>query len=144
MRSPATVVFALLTCGCLTLTPEGARVQVYQASLDGPPEKRDMPAGCQKLSTLGEDRFSESMIEGQADPYRRQRNTTGGSGGNILLVLMQQTSPRTNPECPKGVPIGDCPGISGAWYKVVFESYDCTPDALKALPPPQRPKAPGK
>ena len=64
---------------------------------------------------------------------RRQRNDVGGSGGNILLVLKQQTSPRTNPECPKGVPIGDCPGLSGAWYRVVFESYDCTPDALRAL-----------
>ena len=78
MRWPTFVVLALLAGGCLALTPEGARVKVYQA-------------------------------------------------------LKQQTSPRTNPECPKGVPIGDCPWLSGAWYRVVFESYDCTPDALRAL-----------
>ena len=142
MRWPTSVIFALLTCGCLTLTPEGARVKVYQAPFDGPPAKREMPDGCRKVAALGEDRFSESMIEGQADPYRRQRNDVGGSGGNILLVLKQQTSPRTSPECPKGVPIGDCPGLSGAWYRVVFESYDCTPDGLRALPPQKNPKAP--
>jgi hypothetical protein len=137
MRWPIVVVSVLLMSGCLTLTPEGARVAVYKAPLDGPPAKREMPDGCRKISGLGEDRFSETEIEGQADPYRRQRNTVGGAGGNVLLVLMQQTSPRVSTDCPKGAPIGDCPGYSGASYKVVFESYECTPEALKILSTPK-------
>jgi len=138
------VAFALLTSACVTLTPEGARVAVYKAPLDGPPARREMPDGCRKMATLGEDRFSEQMIEGQADPYRLQRNVVGGAGGNVLLVLMQQTSPRVDPECPKGAPIGDCPGYSGAWYKVVFESYACTPEALRLLPPLNTRKPPAR
>lgn len=133
MRRNALVVLALLASGCLALTTAGARVQVFQASLDQPPAKRMMPDGCRKVSALGEDRFSESQIEGQSDPFRRQRNAAGDSGSNILLVLKQETSPRTNVDCPRAVPINSCPGVSGAWYRVVFESYDCTPDALKAL-----------
>ena len=137
MRRPAAVVFVLLMSGCLALTPEGARVTVYKTPLDVSAASPVMPAGCRKISSLGEDRFSEMEIDGQADPFRRQRNTAGGTGGNILRVVTQQTSPRTSPECPKGVPIGDCPGYSGAWYKVVFENYECTPDALKLLSPPK-------
>jgi hypothetical protein len=56
----------------------------------------------------------------------------GGSGGNILVVLKQQTSPRTSPECPKGAD-RRLPGTFGCVVRVVFESYDCTPDALRAL-----------
>jgi len=133
MRWPTAIVSGLLAYGCVTLTPEGARVAVYKAQLSDPPATREMPAGCRKIGTLGQDRFSELEIEGQSDPYRERRNTVGSSGGNVLLVLMQQTSPRTNPECPNAVPIGDCAPYSGAWYKLVFESYDCTPDALRAL-----------
>src|SRR5262245_17937045 len=144
MRWSKIVFFALLTCGCRTLTPKGAGVAVYQASLDDPPAKREMPDGCRKVATVGEDRLSEATMEGQADPYRRQRNAVGDSGGNVLLVLRQQVTPRNFAECPKGMAIGDCPGHSGAEYKVAFESYECTPEALKALSTPKNPKAPGK
>ena len=102
-----------------------------------------MPDGCKKIADLGKDRFSEQMIEGQSDPYRRQRNEAGGGGGNILLVLMHETSARANPECPNGVPIGSCPGVSGAWYEVTFENYTCTPEAVKTLQA-QKPKMPSE
>ena len=140
MRWSKIAFFALLTCGCLTLTPKGAGVAVYQASLDDPPAKREMPDGCRKVATVGEDQLSEATMEGQADPYRRQRNVVGDAGGNVLLVLRHQVSPRNYAECPKGMAIGDCPGHSGAVYKVTFESYECTPEALKALAPPKNPK----
>jgi hypothetical protein len=133
MRWPAVVVLALVSGSCVTLTPQGAQVAVFRAQLDGPPAARALPDGCQKTGSLGEDRFSEQDLAGQADPYRRQRNAVGAAGGNVLLALMHQTSPRTNPDCPNSVPIRDCAGYSGAWYRVVFETYTCTPEALKLI-----------
>jgi hypothetical protein len=44
--------------------------------------------------------------------------------------------PRRNVDCPTALRITDCPGSSGAWLQVVFESYACTADALKTLSPP--------
>ena len=39
-------------------------------------------------------------------------------------------------------PITDCPPTEGAWYEVVIESYECTPEALRTLNAPRVPAAP--
>jgi hypothetical protein len=60
----------VLTCGCETLTPQGARVSVYRASLDGLPAQRAMPAGCRLLSKQPPVTMTELDIEGQAAEER--------------------------------------------------------------------------
>jgi hypothetical protein len=131
------LVLAVLTSGCATLTPDGARVLVYQAPLDGPPAKREMPAGCRLLNATPPVSLSELDLYGQHDPYRKQRNQGAAEGANALLVLTQQISTRRDFECPAALRITDCPGSSGAWFRVAFESYTCTPDALQTLAKPR-------
>ena len=131
------LLLVFLATGCATLTPDGARVVVYQAPLDAPPAKREMPAGCRLLNTTPPVSLTELDIYGQDDPYRLQRNQSAASGANALLVLMQQISTRRDFECPAGSRITDCPGTSGGWFRVVFESYACTPDALQTLAKPR-------
>jgi hypothetical protein len=77
--------------------------------------------------------MTELEMQGQKDPYRTERNQAGAAGANVLLVLLKQTVARHDFECPGSSPITDCPPSSGAWFRVVFESYACTPDALQAL-----------
>jgi len=116
--------------GCVTLTPRGAGVSVYRAPLDGPPSRRNMPGGCRLVASKPPIDMTELDIEGQNDPFRVQRNEAGAAGANALLVLSKVTVSRHDLECPTSSPITDCPPSFGAWYRVVFESYSCTPDAL--------------
>jgi len=120
-------------CGCVTLSPAGAHVSVYRAPLDAPPALRSLPEGCRRLSAKPPISMPELDLEGQKEPFRVERNETGEAGGNVLLVLTQVTRPRQDFECPASSPITDCPPSFGAWYRVVFESYACTPDALHTL-----------
>jgi hypothetical protein len=132
--------FLLVTfaCGCVTLTPEGARVSVYRAPLDGLPAQRSMPAGCRLLATTPPVPMTELDMEGQKDPFREERNRAGAAGANALLVLSRMTTSRHDSECPGSSPITDCPPSFGAWFRVVMESYACSADALGKLsmPPP--------
>ncbi|HJZ76331.1 MAG TPA: hypothetical protein VKE51_31565 [Vicinamibacterales bacterium] len=121
---------------CATLTPEGSRVSVFQAPLNAPPARRRMPSGCQLLFTRPAVSMTELDMEGQKDPFRRQRNQTGAAGGNALLVLSRMTISRHDPECPGASPITDCPPSFGAWFDVVIEAYSCPPDALHTLSTP--------
>ena len=124
---------AVFACGCVALTPQGARVSVYRAPLDGLPAQRSMPAGCRLLARKPPASMPELDIEGQKDPFRAERNDAGAAGGNALLVLSRMTVSRHDSECPGSSPITDCPPSFGAWFDVVVESYNCPPDALRTL-----------
>ena len=76
---------------------------------------------------------------GSNQPFRTQREEAASSGANALVVRTHQIYSRRNFDCPAASPITDCPGTSGAWFDVVFESYACPTDALQdlaALEPP--------
>jgi hypothetical protein len=108
-------------------------VYVYKASLDTAPANSRMPEGCRLLAEKPPVDMTELEIEGQKDPYRVLRNEAGAAGANALLVRSRVIIPRRNFECPSASRITDCPGSSGAWFRVVFETYACTPEALRDL-----------
>jgi hypothetical protein len=127
---------AVFACRCAALTPEGARVSVYRAALDGLPPQRSMPAECRLLGRKPPVLMTELDMEGQKDPFRMERNAAGAIGANALLVLSQMTVSRHDSECPGSSPITDCPPSFGAWFRVVIERYVCAPDALRTLSTP--------
>ena len=119
-------VVLILAAGCTAaLTQQGAGVAVY--------ENREMPSGCRLLNAKPAVYMTELEIYGQNDPYRVARNEAGAGGANALLVRSQVVVGRRSFDCPASSPITDCPGHSGAQYKVIFESYVCTADALRAI-----------
>jgi hypothetical protein len=126
-------LLAVLTCGCVTLTPAGAQVGVYRAQLRDPPAERNMPEGCQLLARKPPVWMTELDMEGQKDPFRPARNETATAGGNAVLVLSRMTISRRDWQCPASSPITDCPPNVGGWFRVVIESYTCTADALRQL-----------
>jgi len=121
-------------CACTAvLTPEAARVAVYEAPMDGAPAQRSMPEGCRLVTSSPSDTMTELDLEGQKDPLRRYRNDAAAAGANALLMLKRKIVSRQDSECPASSPITDCPPGFGAWFRVVIESYACTPQALDAL-----------
>jgi hypothetical protein len=135
------LVLAVWVSGCAPLTPQGKGVSVYTASLDALPAERTLPDGCSLLSRRPPSSRSEVDLLGQKEPFRIERNDAGAAGANALLVLTRMIQGRHDPECTSALPITDCPGTDGAWYRVVIERYVCTPDALSRLanaPPPAR------
>jgi hypothetical protein len=132
------LLLLVASCGCVTLTPGGKLVSVASASLDTPLALRQLPDGCHRVTVaIPDERMSEQEIEGQADPFRRQRNATAAGGGNLLFVLKRMSSGR-GIDCPNGSRITDCAPYSGGWYAIQFESYTCTPEALKAIAAPKK------
>jgi hypothetical protein len=127
------LLFATAMSGCVTLTPAGAGVSVYKASLVSEQDRREPPTGCRRLSS-SEPRFiTELELEGQKDPFRVERNSTGVEGGNALLVQTRMIMGRRDPECTNSLPITDCPSSSGAWFRMVIDRYVCTDEGLQAL-----------
>ncbi len=102
-----------------------------------------MPGGCRLLSAYPAVDMSERAMTAVHDPYLVERNRAGQGGANALLVRSRQIVPRSDFNCPAAAPISDCPPSEGAWYRVVFEDYACSPAALRALetgPPRGRPE----
>jgi hypothetical protein len=77
--------------------------------------------------------MTELEMEGENQPYRRQREEAAAAGANALLVRTRLIHSRHDPNCPGASAITDCPGSSGAWFDVVFESYACEPEAIDEL-----------
>lgn len=127
------IVFLLLSVGasaCTSLTPDGARVQVYEADLSTPEAARALPAGCRLLSTTAPVDQMESERH-LSDPYRAQRNDTATRNGNVLLVLSDRFMNLRKTDCSTFDKSPDCQ--SQSWYKVSFASYACAPEAERTL-----------
>jgi hypothetical protein len=125
-RRRGVLVLGVLAISCApTLTSQGAAVSVFLVKMDDAKSPGAMPEGCRLLATRPPVSMTEADIAVQKDPYRLGRNEAGAAGGNALLVRS---------------PVTDCPGYSGAWYSLVYESYVCTPDALKQLNTPPSPR----
>jgi hypothetical protein len=139
MKRWCVLAFVTGVCSCTTLTPNGSKVAVYVAPATESGTANTMPDGCRLLGDPWTLRITELEIESQKDPYMVQRNRTGEAGGNALLVRRTIEIPRRTLECPGSSRITDCPPQSGAWYRLGFESYQCTADALHALPAPKPP-----
>jgi hypothetical protein len=129
------IVLLLLTVGvsaCTSLTPDGARVKVYEADLSTPDAARALPGGCRLLSTTA----SVDQMESErhvSDPYRVQRNDTASRGGNILLVLSDRFVTRYKTDCASTDTSPDCQSRAQNWYKIAFASYACDPEAEQTL-----------
>jgi hypothetical protein len=117
----------------VTFSPVAAQVSVHRQNFEDPSVVGRVPASCRLVAVKPMATMTELEMEGQNQPYRRQREEAAASGANALLVRSRLIYSRRNFDCPGSSPITDCAGASGAWFDVVFESYACTPEALEVL-----------
>jgi hypothetical protein len=118
--------------GCASLTPDGAKVKVYEADLRTPAEARRLPQGCRLVGSTAP--FDQMESERHTDdPYRVQRNDTAAKGGNVLLVLSDRYLTRSKTDCAPSDTSVDCQNRAQNWYKTQTESYTCDAAALQAL-----------
>jgi hypothetical protein len=118
--------------GCVSLSPGGAKVKVYETDRPAADGAARLPKGCRLLASEGpiDQQAPERLVD---DPYRLQRNATAEKGGNVLLLRssVRKSLPKT--ECPPGDRSVDCQQTLGTWYRVEFESYACEEPALREL-----------
>src|ERR1700730_13471717 len=128
-----TLAGTLATIGltaCASLSPNGARVKVYEANLAAPESARTLPSGCKILSTTAPENQMESERH-ISDPYRTQRNDTAAQGGNVLLVLSDRFLNLVRTDCSTSETSPDCQ--SQSWYRVRFASCACDAAAEQTL-----------
>ena len=126
------VLLTASALACASAREGGPSVAVYEADGSAAPGTRRLPEGCRLLAKSGpvEQMESERATD---DPYKRQRFETAQTGGNVLLVLSERTVTRPNLECPSGDTSPECVRRGQSWYRVSFEEYACTPEAVRVL-----------
>ncbi|MFY9550669.1 MAG: hypothetical protein WAU32_05910 [Thermoanaerobaculia bacterium] len=141
MRLP--LLLALTVTACVSLTPGGAKVKVYETDQPASDTSARLPQGCRLLATDGplDQQAPERLVD---DPYRVQRNATAGKGGNVLLLRSRVLKSLPKTECPPSDHSVDCQQTLGTWYRVDFESYACDEPALQALAAADAETLPGK
>jgi hypothetical protein len=136
---PRGLWLAILTGGCATFSPLAEQVSVYHGTVDQSPAVDRVPARCRLVAAKPKVTMTELEMVGLNQPYRRQREEAASSGANALVVRTRLLYSRRDLNCPAASPITDCPGSSGAWFDVLFESYACAPEALQELAAQEHP-----
>jgi hypothetical protein len=136
------ISLALGLAGCVSLTADGSKVNVYQAELASkdaavPP----LPTGCKLLGQSGPIDQQQQAFEA-SDPYRTERNNTAALGGNVLYVPFYRFKNLMKTDCPIGDTTPGCMDSEQSWYKVSFRSYACDAPALQALAESPLPSTP--
>jgi hypothetical protein len=144
MRRTIGILFlGVVGAACVSLTPGGAKVRVYQADVESaeavaPP----LPDGCRLLGTSGPIEQQYEALE-QSDPYRVQRNETAALGGNVLYLSSYLFRRLLKTDCPIGAAAASgCENNSQNWYRVSFRSYACDAPALAELAESPEPISP--
>ena len=134
-------VARLLAAACTTITPEGAKVKVYETNAATPPDARKLPEGCrlsrraprQQRAGAPRGRIPTASSATRRRP-RRQRpaRPLGRSASSTRPIARRATTPSTARALAELV-------------QVVLESYACDAAALEALadPAPRRESSPG-
>ena len=133
MSKQMLLLLAFVAC-TPTLSKQGETVSVFEVPQTAAAGSK-MPDGCKLVATKAPVKLTEMEMYGVKDPYRLMRNEAGAAGANALVVRPHMIIARRDMDCPAKAPITDCPGQSGAWYEVAFESYSCSADALQTLAP---------
>ena len=126
-------LFGLAGIACTSVTPQGAAVRVYQADVTSESAPAPaLPQGCRLVGASGpiDEQEEARHIE---DPYRRERNATAASGGNVLLVTSYKLMTLKRTECGESQS-KDCAADSAQdWYKASFGYYACDASAQTVL-----------
>jgi hypothetical protein len=126
------VVVALVGCASTARPSRGPAVAVYEADAKQPAGQRAMPEGCRVIGTSGPiDQMEGERASG--DPYQQQRRETSERGGNVLLALSETVVNRPTTDCPSNDTSPDCLKSGQSWYRVRFEEYACSPEAVSQL-----------
>ena len=90
-----------------------------------------LPAGCRQIASHPS--VEQTELELAVSEYDKERARTAEAGGNVLIAREEVIVPRRNLDCPVGSPITDCPPAEGAWFRVVYEDYACSAEAVDEL-----------
>jgi hypothetical protein len=142
-RAILLTLLAALGTGCATtLTKEGAAVKVFGLDETVKDAEAAIPGTCRLLERTApfDQQENERLVE---NPYARQRNEVAARGGDMLLVRSKTLIRQPSPDCAPGDKSYGCREASQTWYRVSFDYYACSPEALRdlekqaeAAPPP--------
>jgi hypothetical protein len=130
------VTASILAAACASSArpaPGASAIAVYEHRPETP-GRLEMPAGCRLLGEGAPTTVSETDLA-TPDTFRVERDRAARSGANVLVLVEQLISPRSDFDCAAAQPITDCPNTLGGWYRVVPRSYACDASARGELPP---------
>src|SRR5207247_4932388 len=101
-------------CACVSLTPGGAKVKVYETDRSAGQPAAALPQGCRLVASEGpiDQQESERLVH---DPYRVQRNRTAEKRGNVLLLRSSVLKSLPKTDCAPSDRSVDCQQGVGTW-----------------------------
>jgi hypothetical protein len=123
-------VVPLLSCAS---APSAAAqgVSVFKKESGYGAKASPLPAGCRMLAA--HPGVDQTELDLATTEFRLERERAAAAGANVLIAQEEMIVPRRNYDCPEASPITDCPPSEGAWFRVIYEDYDCSPEALGEL-----------
>jgi hypothetical protein len=125
----------LLSCAA-SLSTAAKGVTVIRRSEGYGASAAPLPSGCRLVGAHAA--VDRTELELATTDHSRERERAAAAGANLLIARAEMTIPRRDYDCPAASPITDCPPSEGAWFRVVYEDYACSPEALDELRPPSR------
>lgn len=93
-------------------------------------------AGCRTAATFWAPRVRSSRWKASVRaPIRigASESRPRKKGGNVLLAISDTIVRRPNLDCPSNDTSPDCLRGAQSWYRVAFEEYACSPEAVERL-----------
>jgi hypothetical protein len=137
LAAAASLLAAAARCAT-TPSPAARGVLVLHAKEGYGAKASPLPAGCRLVGAHPSVDQTERDLA--ISEFRRERERAASSGANVVLAREEMIVPRRDYDCPASSKITDCPPSEGAWFRVVYEDYACSPDAVDALRSPSPPR----
>jgi hypothetical protein len=120
----------VLRCASAPASPAAQAVRVFHVD-EGGGVAAPLPAGCRLVAAHASVQQTERELA--ISEFGSERRRAAAAGANVVFARQEMIVPRQNFDCPAKSPITDCPPSEGAWFRVVYQDYDCSPDAVAEL-----------
>ena len=122
---------AALHCASAPGSPAAQAVRVLHVDEGGGAIAAPLPDGCRLIAAHPSVQRTERELA--LSEFESERGRAAAAGANVVLARQEMIVPRQNVDCPVKAPITDCPPSEGAWFRVVYQDYACSADAVAEL-----------
>jgi len=130
----AALLAATSRCASAPVSPAAQNVRVFHVGEGYGARVVPLPAGCKLLTAHPSVQQTERDLA--ISEFKSERERAAAAGGNVVFAREEMIVPRQGYDCPARSPITDCPPSEGAWFRVVYEDYTCSADAMTELSRP--------
>lgn len=127
----AALLITGIGCASAPASPAAQAVRVFHVQEGYGAISVPVPGGCRLVAAHPSVQQTERELA--ISEFKPERERAAAANANVVFARQEMIVPRQNYDCPVKAPITDCPPSEGAWFRVVYEDYACSPEAVAEL-----------